>query len=68
MSEMLPPVLPSREGSLHSDVAVDEWILARTMNPINGIPLSPYPLPIPSSWGEGVMLLVKQNVVFSLAP
>src|SRR5688572_5862895 len=46
---------------------------------IGTVPLSPYPLPIPlprrsvfakagSSWGEGAMLLVKQNVLFSLAP
>src|SRR5688572_28647906 len=26
------------------------------------------PLPFPSSWGEGAMLWVKQNVIFSLAP
>src|SRR5688572_31359913 len=27
-----------------------------------GMPLSPYPLPIPSSWGEGAMLFTEEKV------
>src|SRR5687767_12255676 len=33
-----------------------------TMNSFNGLPLSPYPLPVRSSRGEGAMLFAEEKV------